>query len=219
MVFEGPQQQQQQQQQQQEPRLGKQSIFLIVDFLFNNAMVVEDPQWRQALRPGQSMDVDSAAAAAASSIMQLEDAQQGRCDPNFQGPAVSGRPDIGASTAQKTGDVENSSHGGAGGGGLTRGRGRSRQALGGISASDENTFSLFGGPSAAAHGPPSSAVMRKFPTTTLSSRSREFVSAAKSDMIAADRPPLCKAEYVRCDGSAMRLKDTLPCLGTTVIAV
>jgi len=179
-------------------------------------MVVKDPQWRQALRPGKSMDVDSAAAAAASSIMQLEGAQQGRRDPNFQGPAVSGRPDIGALTAQKTDDVENSSRGG---GGLTRGRGRSRQALGGISASDENILSLLGGPSAVAHGPPSSAVMRTFPTTTLSSRSREFVSAAKSDMIAADRPPLCKAEYVHCDGSAMRLKDTLPCLGTTVIAV
>ena len=160
MVFESPQKQQ------QEPRLGKQYIFLIVDFLFNNVMVVEGPQWRQALRPGQSMDVDSTAAAAASSIMQSEGAQQGRRDPNFQGPAVSGRSDIEASTAQKTDDVENSSRG-AGGGGSTRGRGESRQALGGISDSDNNRLSLFGGASAAARAQPLSVVMRKFPTTLI----------------------------------------------------
>jgi hypothetical protein len=160
MEFESPQKQQ------QEPRLGKQYIFLIVDFLFNNVMVVEGPQWRQALRPGQSMDVDSTAAAAASSIMQSEGAQQGRRDPNFQGPAVSGRSDIEASTAQKTDDVENSSRG-AGGGGSTRGRGESRQALGGISDSDNNRLSLFGGASAAARAQPLSVVMRKFPTTLI----------------------------------------------------
>jgi len=188
----------------------------------SGAMAVEGPQRGQALRP------DNAAAAFASSVMQVEDAQRaGGLVVNFvQGPAT-GRPNTFAFTSQKTDgaypdmDVENKIQGGGGpfvGGGSRMGRSRSR----GPPLSDMNsssiTFNSFGVPSAPARGPPSSAVMRKFPTT-LSYRSREFVSAAKSDTIAADRPPLCKAEYVHCDGSAMRLKDTSPCPGTPVVAV
>jgi len=104
---------------------------------------------------------------------------------------------------------------GVGGGGLTRKRGGSRQALGDISASHENVMFITSSlRSSVERG--NLSVCSSF--RPLSSRSREFVSAAKSDMIAADRPPLCKAEYVHCDGSAMRLKDTIPCPGTYVIA-
>jgi len=188
-----------------------------------DAMAVEGPQRGQALRP------DNAAAAAASSVVHLEDAHRagGRVVSFVQEFAASGRPDTFAFTSQKTDganpdmDVENKIQGGGGpfvGGGARISRSRSR----GTPLSDMNsssiTFNSFGVPSAPARGPPSSAVMRKFPTT-LSYRSREFVSAAKSDTIAADRPPLCKAEYVHCDGSAMRLKDTSSCPGTPVVAV
>ena len=114
----------------------------------------------------QDMDVDSAAAAAAaSSVMQLGGTQQERRVPEFQGPAEGGISDTGALSAQEKMDIENTSRGG--GGGVTRRNGGvGRQALGGISESDENSrLSLLSGPSAAARGPPSSVVMRKFPTT------------------------------------------------------
>jgi hypothetical protein len=52
-----------------------------------------------------------------------------------------------------------------GDGGLAVGREGRRQALGGISASDDNRLRLFGGASAVARAPPLSVVMRKFPTT------------------------------------------------------
>jgi len=188
-----------------------------------DAMAVEGPQRGQALRP------DNAAAAFASSVMQVEDAQRagGRVVNVVQRPAASGRPNTFAFTSQKTDgaypdmDVENKIQGGGGpfvGGGSRIGRSQSRGPPLSDMDSSSITFNSFGVPSAPARGPPSSAVMRKFPTT-LSYRSREFASAAKSDTIAADRPPLCKAEYVHCDGSAMRLKDTSPCPGTPVVAV
>jgi hypothetical protein len=86
----------------------------------------------------------------------------GYVDMDTAGDDMQGLDFSGAFAAQKM-DIGNSSRGG--GGGLTRGRGESRQALGGISDSDNNRLSLFGGASAAARAPPLSVVMRKFPTT------------------------------------------------------
>jgi len=178
----------------------------------SGAMAVEGPQRGQALRPG------NAAAAFASSVMQLEGAQLvgGRGVSFVQEPAPSGRPDTFDFTAQKMDgadpdmDVENNIQGAGGlfvGGGARKSRSQSRgKPLNDIDSSS-NAFNSFCGPRAAARGPPSAVVMRKFPTT-LSYRSGEIVSAAKSDTIAADRPPLCKAEYVHCDGSAMRMKSS-----------
>jgi hypothetical protein len=109
------------------------------------------------------MDVDSAAAAAASNFMQsLGGTQQGRRDPESHGPAEGGRSGTGAFVAEKMA-IGNSSRGG--GGGLALGREGIRQALGDISASDDNRLSLICGASAAARAPPLSVVMRKFPTT------------------------------------------------------
>jgi len=96
-----------------------------------DAMAVEGPQRGQALRP------DNAAAAVASSVMQLEDAHRagGRVVSFVQEFAASGRPDTFAFTSQKTDgaypdmDVENKIQGGGGpfvGGGSRIGRSRSR---------------------------------------------------------------------------------------------
>jgi hypothetical protein len=65
-------------------------------------MAVEGPQRGQAFRPG------NAAAAAASSGMQLKGAQRaGGCVVNFvQEPAATGRPDTFDFTAQKM-DIAN----------------------------------------------------------------------------------------------------------------
>ena len=106
------------------------------------------------------MDVDSAAAAA---VMQsLGGTQQGRRVTEFQGPAEGGRSGSDAFAAEKM-EIGNSSRGGDGG--LALGREGIRQALGDISASDDNRLSLICGASAAARAPPLSVVMRKFPTT------------------------------------------------------
>ena len=110
----------------------------------------------------QNMDVDSAAAAAASNFMQFGGTQHGRRDPEFHGPAEGGRSGTGAFAAEKM-EIGNSSRGGDGG--LALGREGIRQALGDISASDDNRLSLICGASAAARAPPLSVVMRKFPTT------------------------------------------------------
>jgi len=75
-----------------------------------DAMAVEGPQRGQAFRP------DNAAAAAASSVMQLGGTQQGRRVPEFQGPIEGDRSDIGAFAAQKI-DAGHSSRGGGGGSG------------------------------------------------------------------------------------------------------
>jgi len=148
-----------------------------------DAMAVEGPQRGQALRP------DNAAAAVASSVMQLEDAHRagGRVVSFVQEFAASGRPDTFAFTSQKTDgaypdmDVENKIQGGGGpfvGGGSRIGRSRSRGPPLSDIDSSSNIFNSYDGPSSA-RGPPSAVVMRKFPTT-LSYGSREIVSATKS---------------------------------------
>jgi len=150
-----------------------------------DAMAVEGPQRGQALRP------NNAAAAAASSVMQLKGAQRagGRVVNFVQGSAATaGRPDTFDFTAQKMDgadpdmDVENNIQGAGGlfvGGGARKSRSQSRgKPLNDIDSSS-NAFNSFCGPRAAARGPPSAVVMRKFPTT-LSYRSREIVSATKS---------------------------------------
>jgi len=149
----------------------------------SGAMAVEGPQRGQALRP------DNAAAAFASSVMQVEDAQRaGGRVVNFvhQGPAATGRPNTFAFTSQKTDGaypdmgVENKIQGGGGpfvGAGSRIGRNRSRGPPLSDMDSSSSTFNSFGGPSAPARGPPSSVV------------------------------------------SAMRLKDTSPCPTTLVVAV
>jgi len=149
-----------------------------------DAMAVEGPQRGQALRP------NNAAAAAASSVMQLKGAQRagGRVVNFVQGSAATaGRPDTFDFTAQKMDiansnvDAENKIQGGGGpfvGGGSRIGRSRSRGPPLSDIDSSSNIFNSYDGPSSA-RGPPSAVVMRKFPTT-LSYRSREIVSATKS---------------------------------------
>jgi len=129
--------------------------------------------------------IEAAAAAAGTAAPEANDGDRMECEgpqlqqPQLQqGPAAIGRSNTGALTAQKMGfagqdmDAENKTQGGGGlfirgGGGRSSSSSRGRPPLSDMISSFNAFNSLGGGPSAATRGPPSAAVMRKFPTSLI----------------------------------------------------
>jgi hypothetical protein len=128
--------------------------------------------------------IEAAAAAAGTAAPEANDGDRMECEgpllqqPQLQqGLAAIGRSNTGALTARKADvagqdmDAENKTQGGGGlfirGGGRSSSSSRGRPPLSDMISSFNAFNSLGGGPSAATRGPPSAAVMRKFPTSLI----------------------------------------------------